>query len=240
MANFSRGLGAESHLIAKLTLYGCDLAQNPTADHEHKLDFIVLNLPDSPRILSEPLGVQVTMLIGDLEKRTRFTKQVTKNPYTPRNIYIELASDLDLDKGGAFAVLVAITNFVSDTRFREQKIIAVQIRSDLTYEFQEILPAKMLPPKNVHPSKLPPNYLSGYVSYFDPMRHFGFIKSNDGKKYFFHVSNVRANFADYLSSMKGEYVAPEEGRIEIAFLDAGVTPRKKDPQARDVYRINIT
>jgi len=239
MARFSPGLGSENHLVTKLRDYGCKVATDEAMDHIHKLDCVILELPESQKLLPEPLGVQITTRIGDYEKRSYFLQRVTKNPYAPKNIYIELAPDLDLDKGGAFLVLVAITNFLSSSRFKEIKVVGVQIRADLTYEFQNIVAAATLQPPAAKTQSVEPGQLSGTIDWYDPMRRFGFIKTEGDVRYFFHRNDARPKFEAFLSSLEKEISSKDGNPLRVAFVNSGKAPGKKDYQAKDIYQIEI-
>jgi hypothetical protein len=154
MAKFSIGRDSEDRLVTLLVGYGCKILQDDVVDLAHKLDFILLDLPSYPRLLDEQLGVQVTNQIGNVEKQSDFFRRASHKPYAPRNLYLELDPDLDLENGGAFLALVALTAFLTDDRFKDQKIGAARIGGDLTYHFMETksavpkpLPVAVIPQK---------------------------------------------------------------------------------------------
>jgi hypothetical protein len=239
MAQFSRGIDAEDRIVTLLQGYGCQIFRNPLTNHENKVDFTIVQLPELSKLLPEPIGVQVTLKLGDREKRSQFLDRVVKNPYAPRNIYIELAPGLDLEKGGAFLVLVAITHFLSSSSFKEIKVIGVQIKADLTYEFQNIVAAAALQPPVVKVSSLEPGQLSGIIEWYDPVKCFGFIRTEGDVKYFFHRNDTRLKLESFLSSLEKEISSNEENPMKVAFVNSGRTPGKTYCQAKDVHQIQI-
>ena len=239
MAQFSRGIDAEDRIVTLLQGYGCQIFRNPLVNHENKVDFTIVQLPESPKLLSEPIGVQVTIKLGDREKRAQFLDRVTKNPYAPRNIYVELAPDLNLEKGGAYLVLVAITHFLSSSSFKDIKIIGVQVRAELTYEFQNIIAAAILQPPIAKTQHLEPGQLSGIIEWYDPIKRFGFIRTEGDVKYFFHRNNARPKLEAFLSSLEKEISSNDGGSLKVAFVNGGKTPGKIYNQAKDIYQIEI-
>lgn len=239
MAQFSRGIDAEDRTVTLLQGYGCQIVRNPLTNHENKVDFTIVQLPESSKLLPEPIGVQITMKLGDREKRAQFLDRVIKNPYAPRNIYVELAPGLDLEKGGAFLVLIAITNFLSNKRFKEVKVVGVQILANLTYEFQNIAAVTVLQPPATQLQSLEPNQLSGTIEWYDPLKCFGFIRTEEGAKYFFHRNNARPKLEAFLSSLEKEISSNDESPLRVAFMNGGRTPGKTYDQAKDVYQIEI-
>lgn len=150
MARFSHGLDAEQRLVTMLQRFGCKIIErDPTMDHRHKIDFVVAQLPEFPMLLAEGVGVQVTTKTGDSEKQADFFRRVSQNPYAPRNVYLELATDLDLENGGAFVVLVALASFVTDQRYKDKKWMAISISGDLSIEIRDVPAAISAVPKLV-------------------------------------------------------------------------------------------
>jgi cold shock CspA family protein len=135
MAKFSRGLEAEDRLCTMLKNFGCQLMRDETLNHRHKLDFVVLQLPEFSQLLPKPLGVQVTQNLGNEEKQEEFFRRVREFPFAKKNLYLELESGLNLETGGAFMVLAVITQFLMDSRFEDEDTAAVRIRKDFCYQF---------------------------------------------------------------------------------------------------------
>jgi hypothetical protein len=239
MAQFSRGIDAEERIVTLLERYGCVIVQPPLVNHEHKVDFTVVQLPELSKLLPEPVGVQMTLKLGDDKKRAQFLDCVRNNPYAPRSIYIEVAPGVDLEKGGAFVVLAALTNFLSNKCFKEIKVVGLRIFADFTYEFQNIAVVVSPQPPAAKTPSLEPGQLSGVVEWYDPIKHFGFIMTEEGVKYFFHRNNTRAKFEAFLLSLNGEISSNDEHPLKVAFADGGRKPGKDYNQAKDVYQISI-
>ncbi len=150
MLTFSLGLAAEHRLIALLKIFGCVISTSEFLDDIQKLDFVVIGLPDFPTALQTPLGVQVTLNAANREKRAEFFRR-TEKPYVPRNLYLEIPGNLNLENGGAFTVLAVITAFLQDKRFENCRTAAVRVSQDCTFWFYRLVSASISEPQFIVP-----------------------------------------------------------------------------------------
>jgi hypothetical protein len=135
MPRFSSGVHVEDRLVALLERFGCRIQRDEILDHRHLLDFVVLELPEFQTLLPQPIGVQVTGRIGDIEKQKRFQERVQTSPYTRKNFYVEIERETDLERGGAFALLVAIADYALERELNGSKTRGLRVFSDNTFEF---------------------------------------------------------------------------------------------------------
>ena len=135
MPRFSSGVHVEDRLVALLERFGCRIQRDEILDHRHLLDFVVLELPEFQTLLPQPIGVQVTGRIGDIEKQKRFQERVQTSPYTRKNFYVEIERETDLERGGAFALLVAIADYALERDLNSSKTRGLRVFSDNTFEF---------------------------------------------------------------------------------------------------------
>lgn len=141
MPRFSSGMHVEDRLVALLERFGCRIERDEILDHRHLLDFVVLELPEFQTLLPQPIGIQVTSRWNDTEKQRRFQERVESSPYTRKNFYVEIERETDLERGGAFALLVAIAAYALDRTANGASVRALRIFSDNTFEFFDLAAA---------------------------------------------------------------------------------------------------
>lgn len=135
MPRFSSGVHVEDRLVALLERFGCRIQRDEILDHRHLLDFVVLELPEFQALLPHPIGVQVTSRLNDPEKQRRFQQRVASSPYTRKNFYVEIERENNLERGGAFALLVAIADYALDRKSNGAEVRSLRIFADNTFEF---------------------------------------------------------------------------------------------------------
>jgi len=131
--NFKRGFDFEDRICTKLEGIGCRLQRDQKLDHKYKLDFKVISFPDNPGTYS--LGVQVTTRRDDFEKQHDFDALHQVSSVAQKALYLELSETLDLEDGGALAVLTVISSFQFDRRFIDKKVQGAVIFPDYSFEF---------------------------------------------------------------------------------------------------------
>jgi hypothetical protein len=140
MATFRRGLDAEDRICTKLEGFGCRIQRDQRLDHKHKLDFVITNYIDNPNFYS--LGVQITTKLDILEKQEEFLRANQASRVTTKALYLELSDRIDLDDGGALAVLSVILDFQFNRAYTGVRLSAARIYEDMTYQFYD-LPARV-------------------------------------------------------------------------------------------------
>ena len=135
MPRFSSGVHVEDRLVALLERFGCRVQRDEILDHRHLLDFVVLELPEFQALLPQPIGVQVTGRLNDADKQRRFQQRVESSPYTRKNFYVEIERENNLERGGAFALLVAIADYALDRQSNSEGVRGLRIFADNTFEF---------------------------------------------------------------------------------------------------------
>lgn len=216
--NFKRGFDFEDRICTKLEGIGCRLQRDQKLDHKYKLDFKVISFPDNPGTYS--LGVQLTTRRDDFEKQTDFETLQRNSSVAQKALYLELIETLDLEDGGALAVLTVIASFQFDRRFQDTKVQGAIIYPDYTYEFFDLAerartlrenarqqvfdqqrPAPASPlqidqlrtkyqPVPAMPVPAPACEVSGLLTAYKRTEGFGFATSTDGQSYFIHINAV--------------------------------------------------
>ena len=134
--NFKRGFDFEDRICTKLEGIGCRLQRDQKLDHKYKLDFKVISFPDNPGTYS--LGVQVTTKRDDVDKQTEFEAIQRVSSVAQKALYLELSDSLDLEDGGALAVLTVIAGFQFDRKFIDTKVLGAVIYPDYSFEFYNL------------------------------------------------------------------------------------------------------
>jgi hypothetical protein len=134
--NFRRGFDVEDRICTKLESIGCRLQRDQKLDHKYKLDFKVISFPDNPGTYS--LGVQVTTKRDDYEKQQEFEMLQKSSSVAHKSLYLELSENLDLEDGGALAVLTVIASLQFDRKYQHTKVQGAVIHPDYTYDFFDL------------------------------------------------------------------------------------------------------
>jgi|SRR5277367_4460905 len=261
MATFRRGLDAEDRICTKLEGFGCRIQRDPRLDHKHKLDFVITNYIDNPNFYS--LGVQVTTKLDVIEKQEEFLKANQASRVTTKSLYLELSDRIDLDDGGALAVLAVILEFQFNRTYANVKLAAARIYEDLTFQFYD-LPARVKQLRErFEEEQWKAEVTSGHFSSRDKFGDaavastggaaaraeqlhgtidsyvrqggHGIIQGEGDNRYFFHISHVTdEELRDQLNALPLS-TEPARLTVNVGFLSAGFTkPGARYPEARNV------
>jgi hypothetical protein len=244
--NFKRGFDFEDRIVTKLENIGCKLQRDQRLDHKYKLDFKVISFPDNPGTYS--LGVQVTTKRDDFEKQEEFEATQRNTSVVHKALYLELAETLDLEDGGALAVLTVIASFQFDRAFVGSKVRGAVIYPDYTYEFFDLIDraktlrenmrqelferARPVPASPIQVEQLREKYLAktaaageiiATLTAWKRSDGFGFAMSTSGESYFIHVNAlVDDRLREELNAIPwSENPYPVE--IPLLFADGGYT-----------------
>ncbi len=258
--NFKRGFDFEDRICTKLESIGCRLQRDQRLDHKYKLDFKVISFPDNPGTYS--LGVQLTTKRDDYEKQEEFEALQRNSSVVHKALYLELADALDLEDGGALAVLTVIASYQFDRGFSGCKVRGAIIYPDYTYEFFDLIDrartlreharqelferSRPVPATPIQLDQLREKYLAktagageivATMTAWKRSEGFGFAMSNSGESYFIHVNAVIDDrLREELNNVPySENPYPVE--IPLVFSDGGYTrPGAKYKAARNIRR----
>lgn len=259
MATFRRGLDAEDRICTKLEGFGCRIQRDPRLDHKHKLDFVITNYIDNPNFYS--LGVQLTTKLDLIEKQEEFLRANQSSRVTTKALYLELWDKIDLDDGGALAVLAVILEFQFNRSYANVKLAAARIYEDLTYQFYD-LPARVKQlrerydeqqwknelsggtfsvrdkfgsPPTPGQSPAPAELVAGTIDSYVRQGGHGIIQGEGETRYFFHISHVvDEQLRDQLNALPYSS-APARLMVGVDFANAGFTKSgARYPEARNV------
>lgn len=248
--NFKRGFDFEDRICTKLETIGCRLQRDQRLDHKYKLDFKVISFPDNPGTYS--LGVQVTTRRDDYEKQNEFENLHRTSSVAQRALYLELSDSLDLEDGGALAVLTVIAGFQFDRRFRDAKVLGAIIFPDYSYEYFNVAErcrdlrenARLQAAEQPRPTPATPvqidqmrarlqhadngaagaaSEVNAVLTAYKRSEGYGFATSSAGENYFVHVNAVTDDrLRDELNQVPYSEI-PYPVEIPLAFVDGGYT-----------------
>ena len=193
------GFLSENLIKAKLA-QSCDIKEDPVYDHRYKLDFIVDRFKDIDKLVH--IGVQVTINPNDSAKQAEFLRERKKRTLVDRSVYVKVHPEADIDHWGAELIYNAITAFAFQKDLREKDVIGVRINQDVTYEFFEVAASAVASPSiglgspsSAEPAGVPKvgQLLRGRIYRYNKSRGYGFIESEEGKRWFFHFSAITDN-----------------------------------------------
>jgi hypothetical protein len=213
---------------------------NPVLDHQHKLDFVLTQFPDSQRVFA--LGVQITLRLNDPAKLQQFDQaNCDERRVAERAIYIELSGGIDLDTGGSLAVFNVLSSFTFDRQYMGIKVMGALINNDLTYSFFDpkeratelilaVEKAARGPAVKVT-SQLAKtiqgamtgqlNVLSGYIHAFTRAQKIGYITGHDGQTYFLHSKAVVDDRLQGQLNQLPFSIKPISTHIRVRFANMG-------------------
>ncbi len=249
--NFKRGFDFEDRICTKLESIGCRLQRDQRLDHKYKLDFKVIAFPDNPGTYS--LGVQVTTKRDDFDKQQEFEALQRNSSVAQKALYLELADTLDLEDGGALAVLTVIASYQFDRAFVGCKVRGAMIYPDYTFEFFDLLErsrtlrdhareemaerARPVPATPLQLDQLREKYLAkaglapekapgevtATMTAWKRSEGFGFASSASGESYFIHVNAVTDDRLRDELNHIPYSENPYPVDIPLLFIDAGFT-----------------
>jgi cold shock CspA family protein len=191
----------------------------------YNLDFIMTRFEEVHAHVN--LGVHVTTTFDDLRQMESHI-QSARRGVVLKALYIEM-SDATVDAGGLIVALGASLSFIFDRRWANTRAIGLRIHEDSTYNFFDLEETverlqRMTQAEDLHIGET----LSGRIIAYFTDKGFGFIQTDDERKFFFHIANI---VDDTLRSRLPTYIPGEV--IPVAFQYGG-NDGKKYPKAINV------
>jgi cold shock CspA family protein len=173
------------------------------------------------------LGVHVTASLDDLEQQQQFF-QTSKRGIVLKAIYIEL-SDMSLAAGGLLVAFGACMSYLFDRRYAQAKVIGMRINEDCSFHFFDLEDnIERLQRMSFDQELDIGEDLAGRVIAYFTEKGFGFIQTDDERKFFFHIANV---VDDDLRARLPAYVPGEIIPVDFQY---GGNDGKKYPKAINV------
>lgn len=191
----------------------------------YNLDFVITGLQNVHAHVN--LGVHVTTAVDDLPRMQRFA-QASQRGIVLKALYVEI-SDVVLNSGGFLVAFGACLSYLFDRRYAVNKAQGMKIFEDSTYQFFELDDAmQRLERMHVDEDLAIGDGLHGRIIAYFTDKGFGFIQTEDDRKYFFHIANV---VDDELRARLPGYVLGEIIGVEFQY---GGNDGKKYPKAINV------
>lgn len=218
------GLGRE--LAEYLQDMGARVEFDAEFERLYHLDFILTRFEEVHAHVN--LGVHVTTEFDDLHQMESYI-QSARRGIVLKAIYIEMA-DATVEAGGLIVALGASLGYIFDRRWSNTKALGLRIHEDSTFHFFDLEETverlkRMSQADDLHIGET----LDGRIIAYFTDKGFGFIQTDDERKFFFHIANI---VDDTLRSRLPTYIPGEV--IPVAFQYGG-NDGKKYPKA-----INVT
>ena len=192
---------------------------------EYLLDFIVTRLEDVHAHVN--LGVHVTTEEDDLEQQKQFM-QAAQHGVVLKSIYIEL-SDVTSNSGGLLVAFGACMSFLFDQRYSQVNSIGIRVLENCSFNFFDLEEnIERLERMSMDEDLTVGEDMNGRIIAYFTEKGFGFIQTDEERKFFFHIANV---VDDDLRAQLPSYVPGET--IDVAFQYGG-HDGKKYPKAINV------
>lgn len=192
---------------------------------EYLLDFTVSGLEDVHAHVN--LGIHVTTESDDLDQQQAFL-QASKRGVVLKSLYIEV-DDVTIDSGGLLVAFGACLSFLFDRRYSQVKAMGIRIYEDCSFHFFDLEEnIDRLERMSIDEELSIGEDIEGRIIAYFTDKGFGFIQTDEERKFFFHIANV---VDDELRTRLPSYVPGEIIPVEFQY---GGHDGKKYPKAINV------
>ncbi len=204
---------------------GAEIDVDPNFQERYLLDFTITRFQDVHAHVN--LGVHVTGSVDDLEQQEKFL-QAARRGIVLKAIYVELA-ETSLSSGGLLVAFGACLSFLFDRRYSQVKATGIRIQEDCSFNFFDLEEnIERLERMTFDEDLEIGEALEGRVIAYFTDKGFGFIQTDDERKFFFHIANV---VDDELRARLPAYVPGEVIPVDFQY---GGNDGKKYPKAINV------
>ncbi|MEZ4458836.1 MAG: hypothetical protein R3E66_03730 [bacterium] len=201
------------------------ISVDATFSSAYNLDFTLTRLREVHAHVN--LGIHVTTTREDTDELTKFA-QAARRGVVLKSIYIEISEDA-VETGGLLVSVGACISFLFDRRFAQHRSVGVRIHEDCSFQFFEVEEAiQRLERKYVDDDLAIGDDLRGRIIAYFTDKGFGFVQTDDDRKFFFHIANV---VDDHLRARLPAYVLGEIIPVDFQY---GGNDGKKYPKAINV------
>ena len=192
---------------------------------KYLLDFTITRFRDVHAHVN--LGVHVTDSVDDLEQQEAFL-QAARRGIVLKSIYVELV-DTSLSAGGLLVAFGACLSYLFDRRYSQVKATGIRIQEDCSFNFFDLEENIERLERMTFDEDLDIGEdLHGRVIAYFTDKGFGFIQTDEERKFFFHIANV---VDDDLRARLPAYVPGEVIPVQFQY---GGNDGKKYPKAINV------
>lgn len=216
-------------LIRELSSYlenaGARVEHDEQFSAQYDLDFTVTRFEDVYAHVN--LGVHVTTTLDNIDELKRFI-QVARRGIVLKALYIEIDQDT-IDAGGLLVAFGASMSYLFDRRYAQVRAIGLRIFQDCSFQFFELDETlERLQRVNFDEDLHIGEDLQGRIIAYFTDKGFGFIQTDDDRKFFFHIANI---VDDDLRARLPSYVPGEIIPVDFQY---GGNDGKKYPKAINV------
>ncbi len=217
------------HLVEELANYlekaGARIEYDDQFSDEYGLDFSVTRFEDVYAHVN--LGVHITTSLDDLDELEEFA-QVAKRGIVLKAIYIEVDHDT-IDGGGLLVAFGACLSYLFDRRYAQVRSIGIRIFEDCSFHFFDLEETlERLNRISLDEDLQIGEDMTGRIIAYFTDKGFGFIQTDDDRKFFFHIANI---VDDDLRARLPSYVPGEIIPVDFQY---GGNDGKKYPKAINV------
>jgi cold shock CspA family protein len=192
---------------------------------EYLLDFMVTALEDVHAHVN--LGIHVTSESDDLDQQQAFL-QASKRGVVLKSLYVEV-DDVTINSGGLLVGFGACLSFLFDRRYAQVKAMGIRIYEDCSFHFFDLEEnIDRLERMSIDEELSIGEDIEGRIIAYFTDKGFGFIQTDEERKFFFHIANV---VDDELRTRLPSYVPGEIIPVEFQY---GGHDGKKYPKAINV------
>ena len=216
-------------LVTELTQYleraGARIERDDQFAQEYGLDFSVTRFRDVHAHVN--LGVHVTTSLDDLDEIENFAR-VSKRGIVLKAIYIEVDHET-IDAGGLLVAFGACLSYLFDRRYNQVRSIGIRIFEDCSFHFFDLdETVERLNRISLDEDLQIGEDMEGRIIAYFTDKGFGFIQTDDDRKFFFHIANI---VDDDLRARLPSYVPGEIIPVDFQY---GGNDGKKYPKAINV------
>jgi len=192
---------------------------------DYHLDFTVTRFEDVYAHVN--LGIHVTTSRDDLSQLETFT-QVARRGIVLKALYVELPEET-IDSGGLLVAFGACMSYLFDKRYVQTRAMGLRIDQDCSFNFFDLEESierlrRLSLDEDLHVGE---DMLGRIIAYFTD-KGFGFIQTNDDRKFFFHIANIVDD------ELRGRLPAYVPGEVIPVDFQYGGNDGKKYPKAINV------
>lgn len=205
---------------------GAIITENDKFRETYSLDFAINAIEDVHAHVN--LGVHITSDLDDADQITKFGA-ASKKGIVLKSIYIEVHPEVADEKGSFLVAFGACLTALFDRRHTHAKALGVRINEDCSFQFFNLEDSiQRLDRLSEDEDLAIGDEMDGRIIAYFTDKGFGFVQTDDNRKFFFHIANV---VDDDLRSRLPSYVL---GEIIPVVFQYGGNDGKKYPKAINV------
>lgn len=216
---------AAQKLAQHLQSAGARIEQDEQFQESYHLDFTLVRLENVFAHVN--LGVHLSTDLEELDAMESFA-QVTKRGLVLKALYIEIDEET-LNAGGLMVTHGACLSYLFDKRYAQTRLTGLRVFEDCSFQFFDLEEtiARLQRQTFEQDTHIGEDMGGRIIAYFTD-KGFGFIQTDDERKFFFHIANI---VDDELRARLPSYIPGEIIPVDFQY---GGNDGKKYPKAINV------